>query len=136
MTYSIMTKEIQPQPALVMRRRIRQGEIAAALAEMYPPIFLYAQQSGFALAGQPFARYLQWGPGLLTLEAGFPVVAPNTPAGQSAAATPSGIVADALFGGPVAVTTHTGPYENLRDAHAAIEQWIDAQGLIPAGAPS
>lgn len=135
MTYSITTKKIQPQPALVMRRRIRQGEIAAALAEMYPPIFLHAQQSGIALAGQPFARYLQWGPGLLTLEAGFPVVAPDGVAGRSAAPTSSGIAIDALPGGLVAVTTHTGPYENLRDAHAATEQWIESQGLMPAGAP-
>ena len=135
MAYSVTTREIHAQPALVMRRRIRPAEIAAALAEMYPPIFLHAQQAGFALAGQPFARYLQWGPGLVTLEAGFPVVAPLLSAGANTEAAPSGIVADALPGGRVAVTTHAGPYENLRDAHAAVEQWIEAQGLLPAGAP-
>lgn len=135
MTYSISTREIQSQPALVTRRRVKQGEIAAALAEMYPPIFLHAQQMGFALAGQPFARYLQWGPGLVTLEAGFPVVAPNGAGGNSAAPTASGISAESLPGGLVAVTTHAGPYENLREAHAAVEQWIETQGLIPAGAP-
>ena len=30
-----------------------------------------------AIAGQPFTRYLDWGPGLLTIEAGIPV-ADNT----------------------------------------------------------
>lgn len=131
MTYSITTREIQPQPALVMRRRIQQGEIAPSLAEMFPQIFLRAQQLGIAVAGQPFARYLQWGPGLLTLEAGFPVA--GSPGGQNQ--TASEVVADSLPGGLVAVTTHSGPYENLREAHAAVEQWIEAQGLTPAGAP-
>jgi AraC family transcriptional regulator len=135
MTYSITTKHLQPQPALVLRRRIQQGEIAAALADMYPQIFLHAQRSGIALAGQPFARYLQWGPGLLTLEAGFPVIAPNAPPNRGESAAPPGILVDSLPGGQVAVTTHSGPYENLREAHAALEQWIETQGLTPAGAP-
>ena len=53
-------------------------------------------------------------------------------------ANPSGqgeIVADTLPGGPVATTTHMGPYDTLTEAYAAIEQWIAAEGLVAAGAP-
>ncbi len=32
-------------------------------------------------------------------------------------------------------TTHSGPYDKLSEAHAAVQQWIDAEGLTAAGAP-
>ena len=38
-------------------------------------------------------------------------------------------------GGPAATTIHTGPYDKLSDAYAAIEQWMEAEGLAAAGAP-
>jgi AraC family transcriptional regulator len=40
-----------------------------------------------------------------------------------------------LPAGPVAVAVHVGPYELLSDTHAAIERWIEAEGLKVAGAP-
>jgi len=51
--------------------------------------------------------------------------------------TPSeaGVSADTLPGGFVATTTHTGSYDKLSDAHAAVQQWIAAEGLASAGAP-
>ena len=33
------------------------------------------------------------------------------------------------------MTTHTGPYDKLTEAHAAIQVWIEDQGLVTAGAP-
>jgi AraC family transcriptional regulator len=33
------------------------------------------------------------------------------------------------------VTMHIGPYEKLPDAYAAIQQWIEAEGLSAAGHP-
>jgi effector-binding domain-containing protein len=32
-----------------------------------------------------------------------------------------------------ATTIHMGPYDELPDAYGAIEQWIEAEGLISAG---
>jgi AraC family transcriptional regulator len=127
MNYSVTRKEIPPQPVLVVRRRIKPSEIAATLATEFPRIFLYAQRTGAALAGQPVARYLEWGPGLITIEAGMPVAALVHGEGD--------IAADTLPGGQVATTTHAGPYDKLTEAHAAIQVWIEAQGLVPAGAP-
>ncbi len=127
MTYSIAKKQIVPQPVLVVRRRIKPDEIAKVLGEMFGQVFMYAQQSGAALAGRPFARYLEWGPGLFTLEAGLPVAANHPGEGD--------VKSDMLPGGFAAVTTHMGPYDQLVAAHAAVQQWVEAEGLTAQGAP-
>lgn len=129
MKYSIGKKQLQAQPALVMRRRVRPAELAQNLGEMFGQAHLSAQQSGAALAGPPFARYLDCPPGLWTIEAGFPVAA--------AVSLPQGSRVEiiALPGGPAAFTVHSGPYEQLSEAHAVVQRWIEAEGLVSAGAP-
>ena len=129
MAYSITKREIMAQPVLVVKRRINPSAVAATLADALGKIFQYAQQNGIALAGQPFTRYLEWGPGLWTIEAGMPVTAK---VGQTSDREVRG---DELPGGLVATTIHSGTYDKLNEAHAAVQQWIEAQGLKPAGAP-
>jgi AraC-like DNA-binding protein/effector-binding domain-containing protein len=137
MSYAITQQERSPQPVLVVRRRVKLSEIGSTLAEVLPRVFMHAQQTGAAIAGQPFTRYMEWGPGVATIEAGLPVVASgdnsNDAESASAAAGGSEIVADCLPDGPVATVTHSGSYEKLSEAHAAIEQWIEAQGLRAGG---
>lgn len=41
----------------------------------------------------------------------------------------------ALPGGPTAVAMHAGPYDQLSETYAALERWIEANGLRTAGAP-
>jgi AraC family transcriptional regulator len=127
MAYSIETKELSSQPVLLIRRRVKRSVLAAGLGELYSHIFQYAQHSGAALAGPPFTRYLEWGPGLIHIEAGMPVAVSVPGEGE--------IVAGTLPSGPAASTVHSGPYEALNDAHAAVEAWIRDQGLTPAGSP-
>ena len=136
MSYAINRKELPAQPVLVVRRRVKLSEIGSALAEILPSVFKHAQQNGAAIAAEPFTRYLEWGPGLVTIEAGIPVVASgNNSHDARSALGGSEIVAGCLPGGPVATVTHSGPYEKLSEAHAAIQQWIEAQGLRAAGPP-
>jgi AraC family transcriptional regulator len=127
MEYSITTKELSPQPVLLARRRVKPSAIAATLGEVLGLVFHHAQRAGAAFAGQPLTRYLEWGPGLWTIEAGMPI----------AASVPGdGVVsADTLPGGLVATTTHAGPYDKLTEAHAAIQVWIEEHGLVGSGAP-
>ncbi len=127
MSYAVTKKELAPQPVLVVRRRVKRAEIALALAQQLGRIFQFAQRSGAALAGQPFTRYVDWGPGVVTLEMGLPIA--------KAVAGEGDILADTLPGGPAAVTTHTGPYDRLNDAHAAVQIWIEEMGFRAAGAP-
>lgn len=131
MTYAIMKRELAPQPVLVVRRRIEPSELATTLAEVLGKIFAHAQQGGMALAGQPFTRYIEWGPGLWTIEAGLPVAAPS----NDSARADSEVRPDTLPGGLAATTRHAGSYDGLFRAHAAVQQWIEAQGLVAAGAP-
>ncbi len=129
MAYSITKKQIAPQPVLMVRRRVKPSEVATVLAEVLGHVFRHAQLYGMALAGQPLTRYLEWGPGLWTIEAGMPVTAHvAAPAGKD-------LRAETLPGGFVATTTHAGAYDKLTEAHAAVQQWIEAEGLIAAGAP-
>jgi AraC family transcriptional regulator len=127
MTYSIAKREISPQPILAARRNVKLSEVAKALGEIFGQVHLYAQRAGAVMAGPPLTRYLQWGPGLLTIEAGIPVASPVPGEGE--------VKADTLPGGFAAVTMHTGPYDQLMEAHAAVQQWIEAEGLTAQGAP-
>jgi len=134
MDYSIVKKEIAPQPVLCVRRRVKPGDVAAALGESLGHVFSVAQRNGIALAGQPFTRYIEWGPGLWTIDAGLPIA---TPVVGRFPADPGKIeiVGDTLPGGPVATTTHAGLYDGLRGAHAAVQLWIEERGLLASGAP-
>src|SRR5215469_10725742 len=66
MTYSVTREELTPQPVLVVRRRVKRSEIASTIAVALPRVFAYAERNGIALAGLPFTRYVEMGPGLIT----------------------------------------------------------------------
>jgi AraC-like DNA-binding protein/effector-binding domain-containing protein len=127
MPYSITRKEIAPQPVLVVERRVKPSEIAATLAEVLGLVFQHGQRAGVAFAGQPFTRYMDWGPGMLTIQAGLPIATPGTGEGE--------VRAETLPGGPVATTIHSGAYDKLTEAHAALQVWIEEQGFRSAGTP-
>jgi AraC family transcriptional regulator len=130
MTYTVEKKVIPPQRVLVVRRRVKRSAIAATIAEVLPKVFVYAQSNGIALEGLPFTRYFEVGPGLLTIEPGMRIASAG---GQQV--SDGEVTADTLPGGPVATTTHNGAYDQLSDAYAAIQQWIENEKLVAAGAP-
>jgi AraC family transcriptional regulator len=133
MDYTVSRKELATQPVLVVRRRVRRAEIAATVAAELPKVFLHAQQRGIAIAGYPITRYLETSVGLVTLETGMRVTAHS---GEWTADEGEGdVLADTLPGGPAAVTIHSGPYDQLQAAYAALEEWIAANGFHAAGAP-
>ena len=66
-TLAIERQELQPQPALVVKRRIARPEIAATMAEGLGKTIPYALQNSLAIAGRPFARYSDVGPALAWL---------------------------------------------------------------------
>jgi AraC family transcriptional regulator len=125
--YDVLERVLAPQPVLVMRRRIKRPDIAKVLGELLGAVFLHAQRAGATISGQPFTRYLDWGPGLVSIEAGLPIAARVEGEGD--------VLAELLPGGRIAMTTHRGPYERLVDAHAAVQQWIEANGLQANGPP-
>lgn len=124
---SITREERAAQPILLMRRKIARAELQGTLAQCFGRLYGHAQKAGLAIAGFPLARYVSTGPGLWTIEPAIPLLAPASGEGE--------MQAGVLPGGPVALGIHAGPYELLPDTNAAIERWIDANGLRANGAP-
>jgi AraC family transcriptional regulator len=135
MTYDIVKKNLDAQPVLVTRRRVKRSEIGAAIGEALPHIFMYAQQHGIALAGHPLTRYVEVGAGLLTIEPAMRIVSDQRSAASRASSQESAVIEDVLPAGPAATTVHQGPYETLSEAYAALETWMESNALQPAGPP-
>jgi AraC family transcriptional regulator len=140
MSYTVMKTQLAPQPVIVGRRRVKRSDIAATIGQILPHIFQFAQQRGIALSGHPFTRYVEVGPGLITMEPGMRITNSDQ---DPLKIDPSWIVptgeaevrSDTLPGGPAAVTLHIGPYDKLADAYAAIEQWMEDNAIAAAGPP-
>jgi AraC family transcriptional regulator len=126
-TLSIERRELAEQPVLFVRMRVGRHELSTAIREGVGKAYPYCQKNGFALAGHPFTRYLSTGPGLYEIEVGMPLVA--------AAPGEGDVVAGALPAGPAAVAVHAGPYDQLAETYAALERWIESNGLRASGAP-
>ena len=124
---SIERKEIAPMPFLFVRRQTARSELSQTLAECFGVVFPHCMKAGLAMAGFPLARYPAAGPGLITVEAGIPLVEPTTPVGDMEFCE--------LPGGPAVFAVHGGPYDQLGDTHAAIERWIQDKNLRVAGPP-
>jgi len=127
MSYTIEKKDKTETPFLFIKRQVKPEGIAEALGSMLPTVFQFATAKGIAFAGPPTVRYPCFGPGLVTLEAGLPVVAPAEGEGE--------IELGSLVGGAVATTVHKGPYDGLGAAHEAIQAWLVENGEAPGGAP-
>lgn len=132
MSYEVVKKELTAQPVLVVRKRIERTEIAATIGSVLPGIFHYAQQRGLALSGHPFTRYPQIGPGMVTIEPGMRIAGGS---GSAPSTTVEGVIEDTLPAGPAATTIHSGTYDTLSQAYAALEVWIESHGFESAGAP-
>lgn len=137
MTYTITKKTVEPQPVLVERRRVNHSQVSATIGEVVGRLFAHAQKEGLVLTGNPFTRYIDAGPGLMTIEPGMRIAgAPDESESDASDSEEVEVVRrDALPGGDVAVTIHAGSYESLSDGYAAIESWMETEGLTPAGAP-
>jgi AraC family transcriptional regulator len=128
-TLSITRHERAAQPILLIRRRLPRTELQGMLAECFGKLYGYGQKAGLPIAGWPLARYVSTGLGLWTVEAAMPLA--------TAVSGPfdGEIEAGTLPGGPVVLGMHAGPYDQLSETNAAIEKWIEANGLRASGAP-
>ena len=129
MSYAFTKTDRAPQPALIISRRVSRSQIAAAIGEALPRIAQFAGENGIALAGHPFCRYPEMESSPMTIEIGFPVAGPvERPADPE-------IKAVTLPGGPMAMTLHQGPYDQLPAAFDALDEWLKREELTPDGAP-
>ena len=127
MSYQVTKKTIDETPFLFMRSQTKAEDIAQALGSMFVPVFQFAITNGIPFAGPPTARYVSFGPGLITIEAGMPIA--------TSADGEGGIMIGSLLGGRVASTVHKGSYDSLNEGHEAIQRWMMDNEEEAGGAP-
>ncbi len=121
MNYDITQQPIESLTLLCKTARCPHGQIAETLGKILPAIFQYATANGVAMVGPPTTLYVDWGPGMVTIKAGMPVAPGSRGDGEIEVAE--------LPAGEGAVTIHTGSYDGLGDAHAAVETYLHDNGL-------
>ena len=113
--YDVSVQRLESIPLAVIRRQVRAPELARVVPELCGVVWnaMRAQQTP---AGRHVAVY--WDASI-RLDVGVEVRGPFVDAGD--------VVHSATPAGPVATTTHFGPYGGLHAAHEAVRQWCAAQ---------
>lgn len=127
MSYDITQQHLPASTFLYAKGRCSHADIAKELGRIFGTCFKHALANGVEMKSPPTTLYTHWGPGMVTIHAGLMIGAPIAP--------PEGLFCEELAAGDAAVTIHTGPYDSLGEAHAAMEQFLDANGLAKRGAP-
>ena len=132
MAYKISTKTIEETTFLFRRGQVEPSGLAEAFAGAFVPLFQFVMEQGLPLSGPPTTRYPNFGPGLITYEAGMPI---GTTVAELQEMDVSDYEVGTLRSGLAASTIHSGPYDRLVDGHAALQRWITANNEQPGGAP-
>ncbi len=126
MGYEIHLIDLPRQPAAVVRAQVAPPDLGEFLGNAFEEVLAVAGHQGRAPAGPPFGRYVPNADGF-EVTAGFPVDGEVSASGR--------VTPDALPGGTVATTLHTGAYDAVAAAYEATTAWAADHGLTPSGAP-
>jgi effector-binding domain-containing protein len=122
MEYAIRLEHSAGRPLAVVRRRASLPELSKVVPEACGTVWNVLRAQRVAGAGRHVALYRD---DQINLEVGAEVPTPFAGHGE--------VVGSAIPSGPVAATTHYGPYNQLGDAHKAICDWCRANGYKPVG---
>ena len=122
-SYHVESRELTGQPTAAVRASLSPGQPGGWLAGAYQDVIAYLSRAHVTPAGPPYAR-LTFYDDLVHIEAGFPVSSPVVAGGR--------VMPSSLPGGPVALTTHYGRYEDVPAAYDAIAGWLKEHGYEPA----
>ena len=120
MSYQVEKKQIAPQTIAFGTGSGTVAEIPKLLGELLPRVLGHVQANGGQMAGPPFTEYLSMGE-TIDMRAGVPLVQKIEEG--------DGVKVGELPGGDVVTTVHIGPYDKLSEAYAAIETYVEEQGL-------
>jgi GyrI-like small molecule binding domain len=120
-SYNVQVQRLDSVPLAVIRRQARASDLSRVVPECCGLVWnvVRAQQTK---AGRHVAIY--WD-GSIRLEVGAELFGPFVEHGE--------VVRSATPAGPVAWTTHLGPYGGLGAAHDAVRQWCRANNRRLAG---
>ena len=127
MSLNFETRQVESQPILGIRATTTMDELSELMGSLFGEVYGYIQQSGQQPAGMPFSRYHSMDGGSVDLECGMPVASAIEGKGR--------IQTGELPAGTAATVSHFGPYDNLAQTWSALTEWMETQGLQPAGAP-
>jgi effector-binding domain-containing protein len=122
MQYDVSLDQQAVQSLAVVRRRAKPPDVGRVIQECCGLVWNVMRTQKVAGAGRHVSVYFD---DVINLEIGVEVPTPFADHGE--------VVGSALPSGPVARTTHFGPYQLLGDAHDAIHQWCKANGHKLAG---
>src|SRR5262245_34334088 len=126
MPYPVRLEHHPAQPLAVVLRRARQSDLPRVVPEACGIVWKVVRAQQIPGAGRHVAVYLDCD---INLEVGVELDAPLSVAGEGLGE----VVASTTPAGPVATTTHFGPYQLLHRAHDAIHQWCAENGRTLAG---
>lgn len=122
MEYDVRLEQHAGQPLAVVRRRAKPHELAKVVPDACGTVWGAVRALQVPGAGRHVAVYRD---GEINLEVGVELPAPFPGHGE--------VVGSATPSGPVATTTHFGPYGQLHAAHEAILRWCEGNGYKRAG---
>jgi effector-binding domain-containing protein len=122
MEYHVRLEQHPGLPLAVVRRRASMRELARVVPDACGTVWGVVRAQKVEGAGRHVAVY--WDD-QINLEVGVELAAPFAGFGD--------VVGSATPAGPVATTTHYGPYGQLHHAHEAIRRWCGSNGYMPAG---
>lgn len=109
---------------LFVRRRGPVQNLPELVSAAYAAIGAYAAEAGAALVGGPYVTYYNADMQDLDVEMGFPVAGPMPGRGE--------VQFRMLPESRVATCLHTGPYDQIGPAYAALQAWMAQNGLTPS----
>jgi effector-binding domain-containing protein len=122
MEYDVRLEQLGNLPLAVVRRRASGPELPKVVPDACGLVWGVVRAQKIAGAGRHVAIY--WD-GQINLEVGVELEAPFAGYGE--------VVGSATPAGPIATTTHFGPYGQLHQAHQAILRWCASNGHTLAG---
>ena len=122
MSHTVRLEQHPGIPLAVVKLRASQQDLPKVVPAACGKVWNVMRSQQVAGAGRHVALY--WD-GVINLEVGVELPAPFGGHGD--------VVDSSTPAGPVATTTHFGPYNQLAGAHDAIRQWCAANGRTFAG---
>jgi effector-binding domain-containing protein len=110
-----------------IREKVFFNDVSDRMSEMFQTIAGFVGSTTATITGAPFAIYHEMKGDTIDLECGYPVselVLPEPP-------FQTGTLQPAEY----AVADYYGSYENLEEAHSALQQWIEKHRFRINGAP-
>lgn len=122
---SIELRELTARQAAVVRIDVPPSAMPDAIGAAFAEVAGAAARAGVGMSGEPFARYVAFGPERIVAEVGFPVAGPVPESGR--------VHPTFLPGGLVASAVHVGPYDTLHETYARMQAWFAESGRAPGG---